>query len=99
MTSYVTETAEEIRAELASHRLDQAGIDHLLALYALLALTKGEDVTRKDVHDAWSTWVALKGEEHKSAVPFVELSADVRAEDDPYVAAIRSVARRRRPHR
>lgn len=95
VTSYVREIAREIRSELRREQVDQPEMDDLLLLYALLALTKGVRVTREDVHDAWSSWVALKGEEHESAIPFRELPDDVRAEDDPYVKAIRSVANRR----
>ena len=66
----------------------------LYLLYAVLALTKGEATTARDVHDAWVAWMAIRGEAHESMVPFENLSRDVKDEDDPYVAAIRRVARR-----
>ena len=65
----------------------------LYLLYAVLVLAKGEATTRRDVHDAWVAWMAMRGEEHESMTPFESLSDAVQDEDDPYVAAIRRVAR------
>lgn len=64
----------------------------LYALYALLVAAKGEETSLRDVHDAWATWMALRGIEHESAIPFEELSSAVQAEDQPFVDAIRRVA-------
>jgi hypothetical protein len=64
----------------------------LYRIYALLALTVGEDVTAEHVHDAWSVWRAETKPDHKSLIPFAELTPDVQALDDKYVDAIRAVA-------
>ena len=64
----------------------------LLRLYALLVLVRGQDTSRKDVHDAWSAWRDATRPDHPSLVPFSELSPEVQELDDPYVTAIRIVA-------
>lgn len=66
----------------------------LFRLYALLALVRGEAVTTREVHDAWSVWMLERGKEHESVVPFESLDADVQAEDEPFVAAIRAAVAR-----
>jgi hypothetical protein len=64
----------------------------LLRLYALLILVKGTETTAEDVHDAWSVWQASMLSEHRSFIPFADLSSDVQGLDEPYVQAIREVA-------
>lgn len=66
--------------------------DELLRIYAVLALTKGEDTTAEDVHDAWSAWKLAKDPDHKSLVPFDDLDSDTKALDDKYVEAIHRVS-------
>lgn len=61
--------------------------------YALLCLAKGEETTSKDVHDAWSLWATLTHGQHKSLIPFAELTPEVQAYDDLYRDAIHTVAR------
>lgn len=65
----------------------------LWRMYAALALSKGADTTRRDVHDAWSIWVAQSHGEYRSLVPFDELSPEVQALDQPYVDAIHAAAK------
>lgn len=65
----------------------------LYRIYAVLALSKGEETTAKDVHDAWSAWMAGQFPEHRSLIPFDELSEDVQRYDDEYVEAIHAVSR------
>jgi hypothetical protein len=64
----------------------------LFLMHAELLLAKGIDVTREDVHNAWSAWMTHRGEAHESLIPFDQLSPETRAEDGPFVAAIRRVA-------
>lgn len=64
----------------------------LYRMYALLALTKGTATTLKDVHDAWSAWCAEDRPEHRSLIPFDQLTAEVQAMDQPYLYAIHAVA-------
>lgn len=92
--NYVEHLAARIREELPDDADPPEDADSLFLLYALLALTKGERVTRQDVHDAWSTWMTTRGHaRHKSLQPFDELDGKTRELDEPYVTAIRRAAR------
>lgn len=92
-SNYIDEVAAAVRAATPSERLPSGdGLDDLFRLYGLLALVKGTAVSSRDVHDAWSTWMSMRGEQHNAAVPFDKLSADVKAEDEPFVKAIRDAA-------
>lgn len=96
--TYIDELARTIRAATPRDLLpDEPNLDALFRLYALLALVKGEAVTARDVHDAWSVWTLNRGEDHNSVVPFDELAFDTQAEDQPFVAAIKAVWRDRQP--
>lgn len=64
----------------------------LLDLYTLLGLTLGRVTTNRDVHDAWSIWKNPVYAEHKSLIPFDELSEEVQDLDTKYTEAIRKVA-------
>lgn len=94
--SYIEQLAEEIHREVYPGREMTEDERDLYLIYAVLALAAGERVTRENVHDAWAAWEAKKDPEHRSLKPFAELSADVQAEDERFVNAIRNVARRRR---
>lgn len=89
--NYVSDVARRILAELPSEELPHGDTNMLMHMYALLALAKGRAVTGKDVHDAWAAWQSLMGTDHESLKPYGELSAAVRAEDSPFVLAIRKV--------
>lgn len=65
----------------------------LLDLYTLLGLTVGKDVDNRDVHDAWSIWKNPVQADHRSLIPFNELSKEVQELDTKYTVAIRKVAR------
>jgi hypothetical protein len=65
--------------------------DHLAGLYALLVLAKGTDTTLEDVHDAWAIWRNVDRPDHKSLVPFSDLSKEVQELDRKYMNAIHSV--------
>lgn len=58
----------------------------------LLVLVKGELVTASDVHDAWSTWMLGRGEDHAALRPYSELDEKTRKEDEPFLRAILTVA-------
>lgn len=55
--------------------LPDSDTDSLFILYAVLCLTKGSTVSNQDVHDAWSAWMTLRGEQHESLVPYDQLPA------------------------
>jgi hypothetical protein len=94
VSNHVQDILDRLSHELAD--LDPEGLDpDLVRLYALLALTKGADTTLRDVHDAWALWRTTTRPNHRSLVPFDELSADVQELDRPYRDAIARVATNR----
>jgi hypothetical protein len=93
--SYVEELAEAIRRAVPPDVLPDGDTSVLFRLYAVLALAKGEGVVLEDVHDAWSAWMTGRDPRHGSLRPLAELHADVRRSDEPYLDAIRAVARAR----
>jgi hypothetical protein len=97
--TYLTEIAAEIERELAPELIPDGDTGLLFRLYAVLALVRGQDVGAADVHDAWAAWMSERDPTHAAIRPFDELDAETKAQDDPYVAAIRTVASRRPPRR
>ena len=87
--SYLIRDAERIRACVPAGTEMPDDSDDLFLLYAVLLRVKGTAVTERDVHEAWVAWMELRGQQHDSMRPFQELTADVRAEDTPFVLAIR----------
>lgn len=90
-TNYIDRIAMDI------HVAAEPGVDawldlELYRIYAVLALAKGEAVTDRDVHDAWSAWASKYTPFHPSLIPFDELSEHVQSLDAPYTAAIHKVA-------
>jgi hypothetical protein len=88
--SYLRELAEAIRDEVPA-KLIPPGSDDLFLIYAVLARAKRQRTTVGDVHDAWSAWMEMRGEQHDSMVPFAQLNESVRTEDIPFVQAIHAV--------
>ena len=89
--NYIDETKEE----LLKHVKIGKGLQNV---YAILVLVKGEDVTLKDVHDAWAvninqTWDFDQYGNHRSLIPFDQLSPEVQAKDQNYVDAIVNTTR------
>jgi hypothetical protein len=66
--------------------------ERLIAVYAVLVLTRGALTTSKDVHDAWSVVTHQHRPDHRSLVPYEALTGPVQRLDDKYTAAIRQVA-------
>lgn len=92
--TYIDETARMIREEIPPSSLpdDADDLPQLFCLYALLVRVKGELVTASDVHDAWSTWMLGRGEDHAALRPYSELDEETRREDEPFLRAILTVA-------
>lgn len=71
----------------------------IVKMYALLVLTKGKDITLEDIHDGWSMVMNFKesnppycyGHEHKSIVPFEQLSKETQERDVKYLEALRNI--------
>lgn len=91
--NYISVIANRIRSNFNPDELPEQGLDLLFGIYAVLALTKGEGTTDKDVHDAWSLWASKYNPESDSLIPFEHLSSGVQAEDSKFTEAIRSVSR------
>ncbi len=87
--NYLEQLAQRIRDEVPAEALPDEDTDLLFLIYAVLARAKGEAVTAADVHDAWVAWITSRGEHHESMREFDQLKGDVKAEDSPFVAAIR----------
>ena len=86
--------AQEIQNKL-EEILKMKGSDYegLLKFYAQLVLTVGTTCTQKDIHDAWSMWQNETMPEHKSLIPFEQLSNEVKQLDEPYRKAVIKVAK------
>ncbi|MFB7161114.1 MULTISPECIES: hypothetical protein [Streptomyces] len=94
MTTYLTEAARLIRS-LLPPTAEPPGDDESLFLgYAVLMRAKGTRTTASDVHDAWTAWMLSRGSDHRSLVPFEQLSGEVQALDAAYVHAIHAAAER-----
>ena len=91
--SYVDELAAAIRDALLPELIPSGDTSMLFRIYAVLALAKGEDVVLEDVHDAWAAWMSGHDPDHRSLLPFAELPAEIQFADQPYLVAIRLVAR------
>lgn len=93
--NYLDAIADEIRGEVPDEAVPDKDTRDLFRLYAVLMLAKGEAVNRQDVHNAWVAWMSGRGQQHSSMRTFAELPDDTKAEDSPFVRAIRTVAARR----
>lgn len=94
MKTYIDNIVEQVQNELHIKNLD------LAKLYALLVLTKEENITLKDVHDAWSVSMNYRkqteycpGHEHRSLVPFDELSKETQQKDKKYKQGLIKIAK------
>jgi hypothetical protein len=89
--NYIDEIAVQIAQALDDPSPPQADMA-LYRIYALLALTTGIHTTLENVHDAWSAWEACLVPDHRSIVPFDQLTTEVQELDRKYANAIRMVA-------
>ena len=97
LVSYLDDLAADIRSRVEPGLRPEGDATLLFRLYALLAVSKGDQVTARDVHDAWVVWMLERGEEHRSIVSFDQLDESVRQKDAPFVTAIRAAAAARVP--
>lgn len=93
--NYLHRLARLIRDEVPSRSVpSDFNTEPLFLTYAVLLKASGTDVTPQDVHNAWVAWMLAFDPQHEALVPYEELPADVAAQDDKYVEAIRRVAAR-----
>jgi hypothetical protein len=97
--SYVDRVFQHLEHELIAGGYDLGDIaaditanPELYRMYALLAMTTGTATTSEQVHDAGSLWRYPTMPEHRSIVPFDQLSPMVQGYDDAFRDAIRKVA-------
>jgi hypothetical protein len=90
--NYISEIAERIRREVPQEVLPEGDTDLLFLMYAVLALTVGQDVRAEDVHDTWSAWMTYRDPSHQSIKPFYQLDPQTKKADGPFVDAIKKVA-------
>lgn len=86
---------EEVKTELSKHIKVGKGLTNY---YSLLVLLLGEETSLADVHDAWavnidSTWDKTTLGNHRSCIPFDELSPEIQAKDQKFVDAIHKTTR------
>lgn len=86
---YLDDIAAKIREHILEGRMPGGDTDELLRIYAVLLRAKGAEVTRSDIHDAWSAWMAKRNSEHVSLVAYENLPEDVREEDRVFARAVR----------
>lgn len=72
--------------------LTNKGIEELFDTYAVIALSKGPEVTDEDIHDAWLAWKTKFNPQDGNIIPFEMLSPKVQDMDSKYTNTIRSVA-------
>jgi hypothetical protein len=90
--SYIDDIAHAIRQKMSDADVPAEPANDLFLIYAVLLLTKWEQVTNQDVHNAWVAWMAMRRETHEAMVPFDELSPNTQSEDSPFTIAIRKTA-------
>jgi len=90
--NYISDMAEQIRRKVPPEMLPEGDTDLLFLMYAVLALTVGEDVRAEDVHDTWSAWMSYRDPSHESIKPFAQLDPQMKKTDQPFVDAIKKVA-------
>lgn len=84
------EKARELLVPKLAHVM---GDGPLMDLYLLLVFTKGEETTLEDVHDAWAIQESRVQPDHRSLIPFEELTAEVQNLDAEFMDAIVKTAR------
>lgn len=89
MDNYLQQDAECIRRALPEGTSVPDDSDSLFIIYAVLMRAKRADVTASDVHDAWSAWMMRQDPKHEAIRPFEELDSDTRAQDEPFLIAIK----------
>lgn len=87
--TYIEKAREILVAKLAG----VMGDGPLMDLYLTLVFTKGADTTLEDVHDAWAIAKSRTTPDHRSIIPFSELTVKVQELDREFVEAIAETAK------
>jgi len=92
MTTYIEEIATRVKNVWAPQCALTEGDRTIYLIFAILALTKGTDTTKEDVHHALDAWNVLIDPEFKGVVPFDEMPAYIQNSAQPFVDAIHKVS-------
>lgn len=87
--NYINKIKNLLEKEL---KMEGTSYEDLLDVYALLVLVVGTKCTNENIHDAWSIWQNKTEPNHRSLIPFNELTREVQDLDEPYRQAVIKVA-------
>lgn len=101
--NYIDEIAEDIYFAAHPDRIRSqdswklfGGYEIILyRMYAVILLSKAENTALEDVHNCWSAWQAALDPNHRSLIPFNDLTKEVQDLDKPYQVAILKIAEER----
>ena len=88
----VPRVATLIRAQLPEGTFERPGMNELLNMYAITALTKGIVTTNRDVHHAWVIWARRHDPKNPDIIAYDDLPQAVKDQDSPFTRAICVVA-------
>jgi len=84
---------EKVKTELdLILEMEVTPYEGLLDVYALLVFTVGKNCTNENIHDAWSIWMSKTEPNHKSLIPFNELTKETQDLDSKYRDAVIKVS-------
>ena len=86
--NYIDKRAHEILRVSDPEEVMSPSYIKLFRIYAVLSFALGKQTSLRDVHDAWSAWRSETNPNHKSLIPFDELSYEVQELDRKYMKAI-----------
>lgn len=90
--NYLDAVALMIREEVPIEALpDHSDAMPLFRTYAVLLEALGQEVSARDVHNAWVAWMLDRDEIHDALVPYEALAPEVAKQDLPFVQAIHRV--------
>ncbi len=89
----VPRVATLIRAQFPDGTFERPGMNELLDMYAIIALTKGAATTNRDVHHAWLIWARRHDPRNPDLIAYHDLPQAVKDQDSPFARAICAVAR------
>lgn len=94
MSNYIQIVEDKLEERL---KMRGTPYEDLLQVYGLLVFVVGERCTKRNIHDAWSVWQNLTQPEHRSLLPFDELTREVQRLDEEYRRAVVAVAKELAP--
>lgn len=90
MSNYIQTVEDKLEERL---KMRGTPYESLLQVYGLLVFVVGERCTKRNIHDAWSVWQNLTQPDHRSLIPFDDLTREVQRLDEEYRLAVVAVAK------